>query len=164
MKIRILYWILLLPAVALLFRAPIADACTCTNLDWSASQHLAVSDVGFIGVVASIEPHPVYPGFLLIQLDVSGCWKGVALDTISIITADNDGSCGYTSFVLGGTFGVFATSAGGDEYQTGSCSGDVQLSPGVTTFGDLGPAGAPGDCESTPVEAISWGGMKSIYR
>lgn len=126
-------------ALLVLVVAGPAKACSCAG-GMSEQQHIDSSDIAFEGTptaettattipnVPQMSPRKTY------RFTVSKTIKGSPSNPIDIGTAGDGAACG-TTFVVGTPYRVYARRTEGGGYDTGLCSGNVEVSqlPASTT-------------------------------
>lgn len=137
-----------------------AAACSCTNLPDFVTAYTFSAAV-FAGQVLDVQPAPSeYGDVVLVNLQVETQWKGVPAATILMLTASNDGMCGFT-FVPGERYLVYAQTGNPwgaphpSALMTHLCWRTHQYWADDPDLDLLGP---------TPVATGSWGGVKIRYR
>jgi hypothetical protein len=131
------------------------SACTCTNLP-DFDRAYASSDAIFLGEVLSVEPAPEYSESVWATIRVEADWKGSPPAEVRVLTAANDGICGFP-FQVSERYLVFAFSGGLAPGDVGThlCWRTHLYYAEDPDLVALGP---------TPVMPGSWGSVKVRYR
>jgi len=133
------------------------QACTCIDIP-SLEENLASAAVVFAGRVTAIQP--AGDGLnVIVTLAPLMRWKGGVSATVTVVTGENGGLCGV-AFETGREYLVFATpyTPGPPALVTHLCT---RTAP-VENNPDVQKLGAP--LSPTPVRAVSWGGVKRVWR
>jgi hypothetical protein len=135
-----------------------ALGCSCDEGP-TFEEAFAQSTAVFRGTVLSIiSADPPYFEHVWVSLHADAWWKGAPTETVSMLTAANEGICGYP-FVIGTEYLVFATLYGsGGPLSTYLCWRTHQSWAGDPDLVSLGPP------YTVSVAQGSWGGIKSLYR
>jgi hypothetical protein len=133
-------------------------ACQCFPTQDPAIEYEQV-DAVFMGFVISISPSSS-PDYLDVLIGVTGYWKGTIVPIMHVYTGEFAGSCGF-EFQLYESYLIYALDS--DEE---CCTGVFTWICNRTQY--LSGAGADleylGDPMNVPVEQMSWGAIKEIYR
>jgi hypothetical protein len=126
----------LLLALAALFYAPEARACSCMRL--TPSEGFTSSSAVFTGEVTKIEKNKSTPfRGLEVTLKVKKLWKGEPEETVKVHTAGSSAACGYP-FQLGKTYLVYAVSDEADPMRVSLCSRTALLDEAKEDLNYLG--------------------------
>jgi len=110
-----------------------ASACECKEPD-SPLSTLAKSTAVFSGKVVELTKNP--SDFTkTVKFDVHRTWKGVSEKELDVVTAIDDGGCGY-NFVIGETYLVYAS--GTDVLHTSSCGRNKLFTDAFEDLAQLG--------------------------
>lgn len=156
MKRLILFTVLSLFVLILI--QGIASACQCFPTHDPAVECGQV-DAVFMGVVLSISPASE-PYLVDMVIGVTGYWKGTIVPFMHVYTGTGDGDCGITLQLY-------------EEVLIYAIDSDFECCPGAYTdacrrTSYISSAGADleflGDPQTIPVEEMTWGAVKQIYR
>lgn len=128
-----------LAGLAWIAPAPVR-ACSCMKAPAPRDAADAATAV-FQGKVTALEvdqPQGSYLAYHVYTLEVSRVWKGDAVDTVAIRTADNSAACGR-AFEVGASYLVYATEIEG-RLEDNLCSRTRLASDADEDFAALGPA------------------------
>ena len=139
-----------------------ASACSCHWPGPFPLEFLGDSAVVFLGEVVSISPverlvlirdnsgkgnHTTFVTVDYdVEFDVETVWKGRVGETIHIMTAGHEISCGYR--FSAGQYVVYS----GDGLRTGLCSGTTELSEAEWILAELGEGRAPESATASPTK------------
>ena len=133
-------------------------ACQCYLPDDPATEYEQV-DAVFMGVVLSVSPTSL-PFLFDYVIGVTGYWKGTIVPFMHVYTGIGDGDCG-TPFPLYEEF-LFYTLDSQFECCPGAYTDCYRRTRSISRAGaDLDYLGDP---QTIPVEQITWGAVKEIYR
>jgi hypothetical protein len=133
-----------------------SSACSCTGFpefDYAVSHSAAI----FLGEVLEIRPAgPPHFESVWVKLHVEESWKGPSQSEIEILTAENEGICGYR-FIPGERYLVYALASNPDPtvLWTHLCWRTHMTYPGDPDVIAL---------RATPTRAGTWGAIKLLYR
>lgn len=143
--------------LALVFATtPVRDAQACDCSYPTFEQAFAWSSAVFQGTVLGIVPGgSQFPEEVLVVFWRTAHWKTALGVTVLLLTADNEGICGYT-FMPGTEYLVYAS--GGPVLRTDLCSRTHAVFPGDPDLVALGPSLPVATAPST------WSGIKRLFR
>lgn len=142
---------LCLAGFAWLVPAP-ARACSCIEPP-PPRDAADAADAVFQGKVASMEvdkPEGSYMAFHVYTLEVERTWKGEAVDTLTVRTADNSAACGR-AFEIGESYLVYAKEIDG-RLSDNLCSRTREAARADEDFDALGPALGEPDPPPAPAQ------------
>jgi hypothetical protein len=146
------------------FSAPKAFACSCSTNP--SNETFENSAAVFIGTVTGIEhsSNNTRLGSYNVQFSVEEAWKGISDPQTTVITSDNDGTCGY-DFQQGIKYLVYAYGSE-ESLQTGICN---RTQPVADAYADLvylgkGYVPVPGQpiVEKTPGSLLPFIGIGAV--
>lgn len=123
-----------------------AFACSCM-MPGPPAEAAAQSEAVFSGTVSEVAPGA---NGVLVTFDVDNVWKGPSGPQLTLATASDSASCGY-SFVAGEQYLVYANPQDG-QLATGLCSRTAPIANAADDLAALGAGQAPNPGVVPPTE------------